>query len=452
MTVNPSLVIILFMVLGVTVHGAYGHGTGYELTPAVPLGDSMVVLEISSLPSDDGGTEMRFSLFDANSMITIRGVTYEVAATKGDAHLFNQTFESRDGTLVLLFKGGDSEIVISEEKRGGFFESIIGLDETAILVRGSPFNTGGLYKFQIEVTEAASQSQAVFNAGISVPEDTIFILQDPDLGDQRATVTTYYDEIADFTYERGAKSISFSMPFEWSMHNIDQTPAVHEEVTIQKTFADLLVSRYDLRVNGMRMPERVITVDDYAEERIIHLVINQHDLYQMLEENRGGNAMEFLLAPHEDAVMGMAARNGQFRITLDWEPSVIRSDSETHFFFNITDAFLGARTVTDYDLQLVQGDRVIAQTSGVSSELDHIGGEFAAFIPGDVSGLVFLRFENLGGNSLASLDMPLIVDRQEAVIPDWIKRGAGWWAEGRISDLEFASSLGYLVANGIIHL
>ena len=36
------------------------------------------------------------------------------------------------------------------------------------------------------------------------------------------------------------KEITFSMPFEWSINNINQTSVVHEELVIPKTFGDLL--------------------------------------------------------------------------------------------------------------------------------------------------------------------------------------------------------------------
>ena len=37
-------------------------------------------------------------------------------------------------------------------------------------------------------------------------------------------------------------------------------------------------------------------------------------------------------------------------------------------------------------------------------------------------------------------------------IPPWIKDSARWWADGLVSDREFASSIQYMVANGIIRV
>ncbi len=41
-------------------------------------------------------------------------------------------------------------------------------------------------------------------------------------------------------------------------------------------------------------------------------------------------------------------------------------------------------------------------------------------------------------------------DTRETVIPKWIKNNAGWWAEGKLTDSEFMTGMGYLVEKGII--
>ena len=40
----------------------------------------------------------------------------------------------------------------------------------------------------------------------------------------------------------------------------------------------------------------------------------------------------------------------------------------------------------------------------------------------------------------------------ESVIPDWIKKNAGWWAEGNLDDGTFLSGIEYLVKNDIINV
>ena len=96
-----------------------------------------------------------------------------------------------------------------------------------------------------------------------------------------------------------SKEISFSMPFEWSMNNINETSVIHEELTFQKSFGDMLVSAYSSKVNDVEMPERVITIDGFSEkQRIVHIVLNQNDLREIFDKQKeDSDIMNFLIKP-----------------------------------------------------------------------------------------------------------------------------------------------------------
>ena len=451
---------------GMMTPSAFGHGIGYELLPPVQLGNKMVSLEVTSSQyenPDNPDREIQFSLFNVEDTITIRDVTYHIVATKGDRFLFDETFTTTDGIFVFVLEGDDSnEIAISKEDKSSFFESIVGLGKEIIHVKGAPFKTGGLYKFQVEITTAESFSNKLeppiqFDVGLSIPERTFFDIQDPNFGTQEMSIVTYYDEISNFKYDPSTKGISFSMPFEWEINNINQTSVIHEEITFQKAFGDILVSQYDAVVNDLVMPERVITIDEFSEnQRIVHIVLNQNDLRDILEnQKQDDNDMRFSLTPIDNAQLSTVTGNGQFRITVDWEPKDIKSNSEVIFSFDITDVFLKNRPVAvDYELSLVHNQNVIANTNGVSSDVKGQRNEFKVFIPNGVSGPVTLQFENLKGNSLARVGLPVVVDRitvgEEFTIPDWVRNNAGWWAEGEINDSDFASGIEYMIKQKII--
>ena len=51
------------------------------------------------------------------------------------------------------------------------------------------------------------------------------------------------------------------------------------------------------------------------------------------------------------------------------------------------------------------------------------------------------------------MTMPLSQTAEaESIIPDWIKKNAGWWAEGNLDDNTFLSGIEYLVKNDIINV
>lgn len=165
-------------------HEALGHGVGYELLDPVYIdGVGMAALEVQS--TQDGGpdgadTEVRLSLLDTASGVTVRDVTFELAAAKTDTDLFSGTFETGDGTIVIVLDGsGDpsSVEIVDEGKRGGLLEALVGLDEAVVRARGGPLASGGLYLFDVAVTTAGSFDRrldppARFAAGLSIPDTT----------------------------------------------------------------------------------------------------------------------------------------------------------------------------------------------------------------------------------------------------------------------------------------
>ena len=171
--------------------------------------------------------------------------------------------------------------------------------------------------------------------------------------------------------------------------------------------------------------------------------------------------MEFLIKPSEENLpLSTITGNGQFRIKLNWEPHDIKSGSDITLFFDITDVFLKGRPVAvSYDLSVIQADDEIFSTSGISTDSREKSNVAGVFIPDDINGVITVQFDNLDGNSLARIGLPIVVNRindfegsmtDEISIPDWVRNNAGWWSERLISDEEFANGLHYLIENGII--
>ena len=466
-------------------HDAHGHGVGYELLDPVPIdGVGPAALEVQSTQGggeDGGAREVRLALLNAATGVTIRDVTFELTAAKTGTELFGGTFRSGDGTLVLVLDGsGDPSGVeiVGEGKRGGLLESLVGLDETVVRARGGPLADGGLYLFDVAIATAGSFDRrldppARFAAGLSIPDTTTYAIDDADFGRQEISVITYYDTIGGFEYDPALRSVSFEMPFAWNAANINETSVVHEELSFDRRFGDMMAARYEASVNGVQMPDRVVTIDDLSLDggRIVHMVLNQNDLQHLFEKRRAsgpegyGGLMKFRLEAGERAPLGATVDNGQFRVSVGWDPWHIRSGGDVEFAFNITDVFLRDRPVSaEYDVSLVHGGTgaVIASASGTTDASLDAGARLAASVPEGMGGPAVLRFENLGGAALARTEIPIVIDRAGSgaggiggetgtvVIPGWIKDSARWWADGRISGQEFARSIQYMMAEGIV--
>ena len=462
-----SKIFLLFFVLGIIVSigttNAFGHGLGYEIMPPEMLGSKLVSLEITSDTWPDEYTkEITFSLFETETGVTVKDVTYFIMLTKQNEVLFDVTGQRDDGTFMLKLHTTESDQITVEEAGSDLFGSLF--DETlgkVVNVKGNAFSSGGLYNFKVIITTGDDYSNIIsppldYDVGISFLDKTSHNINDINFGQQQLNVITYYDLINnDFAYDPNKKMISYSMQFDWSEKNILATSVMHQEIIIPKTFGDLMVKSLSADVNGVQVPDSVITIDDFsAQNRVAHLVLNQNDILK-ISKKAGGltNKMDFSIMPSADNLpLTTMTENAQFKLNLSWEPQNIKSGSTTTFYFDILDAFLIDRQVSvSYDLSIFHDGEKIAHASGVSADMGLNIIEFD--IPDDVTGVMTLQFENLNGSDLADAVIPVIVDRvgvDQTSIPDWIKNNAGWWATDQIDDSAFLQGIQYLIQKGIM--
>ena len=450
---------------------SYGHGLGYEIMPPEMLGSKLVSLEISSDTWPDEYTkEITFSLFETDTGVNVENVTYFVMLTKQNEVLFDVTGQRDDGTFMLKLHTTDSDQITVEEVGSDFFGSLFDGGEV-VNVKGNAFNSGGLYEFKVIITTGGDYSNVLsppldYDVGISFLDKTSYNIDDINFGQQELGIITYYDLINDdFAYDQSKKMINFSMPFDWSEENILVTSTMHQEIIIPKTFGDLMVESFSATVNGFQESENVLTIDDFSpQNRVVHLVLNQNDLLEISKKITRGSFeavgvaliprdMDFSIMPSaHNLPLTTMTENAQFRLNLSWEPQNIQSGSTATFFFEIFDAFLLDRQVAvSYDLSILHDGEKIVDASGFSTDTGHNMVKFD--IPGDVTGVITLQFENLNGSDLADASFPVVVNRigiEQTSIPAWIKNNAGWWATDQIDDSSFLKGIQYLIQESIM--
>ena len=449
------------MLLFSSISESYGHGLGYEIMPPEMLGSKLVSLEISSDTWPDEYTkEITFSLFETDTGVNVENVTYFVMLTKQNEVLFDITSQRDDGVFVLKLHTTEDDQITIEEAGSDFFGSMLGGNKI-VNVKGNVFGSGGLYEFKVIITTGDDYSNVLsppldYDVGISFLDKTSHSINDINFGQQKMNVITYYELINDdFIYDQNKKMISYSMPFDWSEENILVTSTMHQEIIIPKTFGDLMVKSFSVNVNGFQVPHSVITIDDFsAENRVVHLVLNQNDLLEISKVVDGfPNKMDFSIMPSADNLpLTTMTENAQFKMNLSWEPQNIKSGSKAIFFLNILDAFYVDRQVSvSYDLFIFHDGEEIARISSVSGDMGLDVIEFD--VPDDVSGVMTLQFKNLNESHLADAIFPVVVDRvnvDETQIPAWIKNNAGWWATDQIDDSAFLQGIQYLIQEGIM--
>ena len=466
-----NLLLILFLIFSsgflINFNDVYGHGVGSEIFPPVELNGKLVSVEVSSSTKDDlenDDQQISISLIDFDSRITLRDVTFLIKSERGEQFLFEKEFKADNGFLVFNFVSEDTDSIIVDEKDSGedFFASLLGLESRLIDVKGPKLSEGGLYKLDISIITADGYSEKleiplVFNAGISIAQTTTHDFIDPSFGQQNIQVVTYYDEISNFQYESELKQISFSMPFEWTSTNIEQTSVVHQEIIIPKEFGALLLSGFSMSVNGIELSDDIVNVDDFfTEGRVVHFIIYQKELLNIFENSSNLNGMNFEITPDRDYThLSSVTDNGQFRILLSWEPEHLQSNSNAKIIFDITDIFLKNKPVsTNYEFSITKDDQILFKQDGISidSKTEHNIVNFS--IPDDLSGIVHVNFNNLDNNQFATTSIPIAIHENKKndflLIPNWIYDDALLWSEEKINDEKFIQIINYLIKNEII--
>jgi len=455
-------VVFLALALICNIPISFGHGLGTETMPPVMIDGTEATLEVASTTSlDTGIRQITISLFKTESGGMINDVSFEVELIKNEKILFKNNFERDDGILIMnLVPSEDSEVQIFNQET---FASFFGLASDQFNLQGKVFEDGGLYKFNVKILTINSYDNVLsepvkYDLGISIPETTYYEINDRNFGMQELGVITYFDQISEFSYDQETRQIEFSFPFQWDQKTIEQTSVIHEEVQIPKSFGDLLVSKFDVTLNEIDLPESAVNIDDFTGgKRIVHVVVSQNELQGIFSSNQF-NADNIVLKfqPNENSIpLSGVTENGQFKINLWWE-NEMRSNSDAKLGYDILDTFLMDSPISvPYELKLFYNEKELLKKTGVSTGSKTQSDDFEFFIPSDVSGILVAKFENLDGNKLAHLEFPILVDRittaeNQYFIPNWVKNNAGWWADGQIPDSAFVQGIQFLIKEGII--
>ena len=455
-------VIFLALALVCNIPSSFGHGLGTETMPPVMIDGTEATLQVASTTSlDTGIRQITISLFKTESGGMINDVSFEVELIKNETILFNNNFERDNGILIMnLVPSEDSEVQIFNQET---FASFFGLASDQFNLQGKVFEDGGLYKFNVKILTINSYDNVLsepvkYDLGISIPETTYYEINDRNFGVQELSVITYFDQISEFSYDQETRQIEFSFPFQWDQKTISQTSVIHEEIQIPKSFGDLLVSKFDVTLNEIDLPESAINIDDFTGgKRIVHVVVSQNELQEIFSSNQF-NADNIVLKfqPNENSIpLSGVTENGQFKINLWWE-NEMRSNSDAKLGYDILDTFLMDSPISvPYELKLFYNEKELLKKTGISTGSKTQSDGFEFFIPSDVSGILVAKFENLDGNKLAHLEFPLLVDRittteNQYFIPNWVKNNAGWWSDGQIPDSAFVQGIQFLIKEGII--
>ena len=191
--INP-IIFLLLLSNSLLFSVAYGDGLASETLPPAMIGNKNVTLSIGSSPFlidyTHVGTEINFALLDVDTQENLPQVTLAVSVFSGEKSLFGHIFKSDNGNFLLdIIPQQSGNVSISEE--GGVLSGIAGQHSGNYNIKSPDFNSGGLYRFKIEVLTMGSYDNQVsktYNAAISIPVTYIYDIYDKQYGKQNVTL------------------------------------------------------------------------------------------------------------------------------------------------------------------------------------------------------------------------------------------------------------------------
>jgi len=396
-----------------------------EILPPSAIGNRNVTLSIGSTPflinDNSTGTQIGIILMDVNTSQPLPEATIAVSAFKGGTALFGHIFQSDGGNFVLSFYPQASGN-ISIDEQGNPLSSFFGQHSGIYSIKGAVFNSPGLYHFKFEVLTMDSYDNQVsksFNAAISIPQYSKYMIHDNKYGDQQIQVIGYYDQINNFTYDTTTRFINFTMPFNWSQQNINALTVLHQEIQVPRAFGDYIVTKYDAYVDNIKLPDKAVIIDDYSSDinRVLHVILYKQGVNDLFSQiHNPGSQMAFSLRPSTENEFPVVqfTRNAQFKVALSWDPPKILEGSDAIFNFKVLDPYQNqsASGIT-YDFSVLEGKNgvIYHQVGKTTDSID--GDNIDVQFPSNYTGGITIAFENLKDNSFADTEFSATVSNPE---------------------------------------
>ena len=411
-----KILFIIFFSIGILsiVPQVYGHGIGSETLPPQMIGNynSTVFLNFFPTTPDESIKKKQISMtiYDVDTGEHLHKMITTLSISKNDKTLFSDDFRIEEGTFTIEFAKKDDKL---ERQLEQLFESITTSGFSQIQLDEDIFSEGGLYNFDITIQTVDSfdnklKSPVHFKGALSIPKKFTF---DSKLGNQ-ISITTYYDVIESFSLF--SDSLEFFMPFDWSKENISQVTVIHEEIHVPKSMSSWISTNYDLRINEISVPDRIITIDDYTieDERIIHIILPQSFLSDFKNDV---NNMRFELKPNRvpEFPLVYPTKNNEYDVSLWWSPENIEWGIPVTFEIRIDDLFVGNKMEKKIPVKvsLMQSDQILFEkTINVIKNTKTNPYSFQHVFDESQEGTVKLLIEDIASNEFADTEFVFTVD------------------------------------------
>ena len=415
------------------IPSSFSHGVGGETLPPVDLGDRTATIYVSVEPPiyDPLESEHRILIkfFDADKEKIIENVHYKIKISNGD-DFFEDTFLDEIGFLILNFQKINSEITSIDATREPITNAWTSDGNKPIVIHNNLFDHGGLYYLDVEILgydtlDNLLDEPVKFNAAVSIASKTHHNVIGSNKNSYQLGITSYYDAIDDFAYDTETKEISFSMPFSWTEKYIEQIQIIHEELHVPKTFAELLVTKYDVTINGIPLASSSVIVDDYSEQdRLVHAILHPPFLQSIKDRASevSDSEIHFTFKPAKEIQLPLTGHTTsvEYNVDLWWEPLIIKSNQLTKFFVDVNEIYPVEKKPEPifYDFVLEKNGKELFRES-INAKMNSPPKSFDIdyeFLD-DETGPIKVIVEKINQKTFASIDFMIVVEPQNTSNP-----------------------------------
>jgi len=506
---------LLFVLIGIVlippfVNDVFGHGLGGDVAPPIDFGEMSVTVSTQIDPSDltvgeidDVNLAVRF--FDTLTDETLEQVTYRIEVWRSGDLLARNLFFDDDGILNIEIRPvyDCNEIELWKCSTYGGSEHVSAPGALYVfgggrpLITGPIFDQGGLYNIRVDIEGATSPRTLLaevlrYDTFVSVAQEQPFSIQTAS-AEVPVVLKTYYDQVDNFSYDSSDSSITFDMPFDWSPDYIQYVSVVHEELQFPKTFAPYAEGKsFKGYVDGVEVDQRVLLIDPYSYEdkNIVHFLVTGQELQRINdvlgEQHQQSGLMKFELVPQSEVQTNSVEfylvdpDTGEpvgTTVNISWKSNYGVGDDipfeltffdenkiplkNTRYAYTLINQNTGTVILENIGPDsnnpgILASEGIDFQTINIPSKdtfrLDvlvfgqgTIGLDFNSQYSGIGSGLI-----EVGPGGQLPESTGTITPATE--IPSWIKKNAGWWADGGISDNDFVQGIQFLIKEDIIRI
>ena len=477
--IEKFLLIAFALLLAVSFSPAYAQHHSGSLAPPVDF-DGLKLALIAALTPDNftfGDSKnplLSIRLFDSETNINVKSVTYRIQIFHGDNLVANEYFFDEDGKLDLEIKPKtgclDQELwkctKYYGEKHpiaGGYYAR----GDSIPVIQGPVFDKSGEYAVHVSIVGATNPKtmttkDLLFETFVHIPQKETFLINVANAQEYPVSIKSYDSETSNFKYDDVLDKISYETVL--TQEYVYQPNSYTEQLIILEKDFSSFRQGYDVDVflDDVQLGSEFFTFDVSSPEKNTIKIKIPHDPY--LEKN--DDPINIEVSPGDLIQFNVLDLKFDNNIVskVSWD-SKSETGKNIPFVFSFFDSV--SNPVDDvlfaYSISDSSGKEI---WSNIGTGESYIGilanngiAQESIFIPSD--GQYKMKLILTGQNSqnfeeffVSQLDFDIsdsdVKEKKSGKIPSWIKNNAGWWSEGAIDEDSFLQGIQFLIKEGII--